>query len=65
MTWSKVTQTPVNVSAYSVNYADGTTSIRIGIGTTVADLTPEDAGSLGGYLLTHAPDKGAEAEQPE
>jgi hypothetical protein len=65
MTWSKISQMPVNVSAYKVGFADGTEAIRVNVGTQYADLSPEDAGSLGGYLLTHAPDKGAESEQPE
>jgi len=64
MTWSKVATTATNVSAYKVNFADGTEKIRIGIGTTYADLTPEDAGSFGGYLLTHAPDRGEGTEPP-
>ena len=65
MTWSKSTQSPVQVSAWATTGGAGITVIQLTVGTQIAYLSLEDAGSLGGYLLTYAPDKGAEAEQPE
>ena len=58
MTWSKSARTSVGVTVYSAtDWQDNNREIvRIQIGQSYADLTPEDAASLGGYLLSKAPD---------
>ena len=56
MTWSKQTQTPVNVSAWKVTTLEGEDKVQLGINSQFAVLSLEDAASLGGYLLQFAPE---------
>lgn len=49
MTWTRVVPTPATLLAYHIG--EDNKGIRIQINGTAADLSEEDAASLGGYLL--------------
>ena len=53
MTWSRTAPTMVNIGAYALVAPAGVVRIAL-LGGTYADLTPEDATSLGNYLLSLA-----------
>lgn len=56
MTWNRITQSPVAVGAWQNTNAAGEQIVQLTVGTQVAQLSVEDAASLGGYLLQFAPD---------
>lgn len=53
MTWSKIAQSPVYVTAWT-NTVPEYLGLRLQVGTASVDLSPEDAASLGEYLQTKA-----------
>lgn len=57
MTWTRVTQSPVGVTAWTYELGEEK-KLRVGVGTNYADLSLEDAASLGGYLLSHTQEDG-------
>lgn len=57
MTWTRLTQSPVGVTAWPYELPDAEPKLRLGVGSNYAELTLDDAVSLGNYLLSHAPEK--------
>lgn len=50
MSWSRVSDNPTNVSAYSFTSSEGQ-QVRLSIGLQSVILSESDAASLGGYLM--------------
>lgn len=50
MTWSRTAVTAVGVTAYHVKIGE-VEKVRLMVGSSMVDLSEEDAASLGGYLL--------------
>lgn len=65
MTWSRTVQTPMQVSAWTINTVDGEDRIQIGVGGNFALLTQEEAASLGGYLMGSTNNESPKAGDPQ
>lgn len=57
MIWSRVSSTPVGVTAWVTQLPGAEPAVRLTVGVSTVELSIDDAASLGGYLLSQKADE--------